>query len=63
MRTLIVVIGLTGLTVVTSAQSQEARTTLTVGTASADRGKVAYGELQVAQGSDAAIRAGDCCAV
>lgn len=54
MRTLIVVVGLAGLGVVTSAQNQDARPTLTVGTAVAERGKVAYGELQVAQGSDAA---------
>jgi predicted deacylase len=52
MRTLIVVVGLAGLGVVTAAQ--DARSTLTVGTASAERGKVAYGELQVPQGSDAA---------
>src|SRR4029450_182737 len=51
MRTLIVVVGLAGLGVVTAAQ--DARSTLTVGTASAERGKVAYGELQVPQGSDA----------
>jgi uncharacterized protein len=57
MRTLIVVIALTAFAVVSSAQSpsgQNARTTLTVGTASAERGKLAYGELQVPQGSDAA---------
>ena len=54
MRTFIVVIGLAGLSVLTGAQGQDARPTLTVGTAVAERGKMAYGELQVAQGSDAA---------
>ena len=55
MRTLIVVVGLTAFAVAPSALSpsgQDARTTLTVGTASAERGKLAYGELQVPQGSE-----------
>jgi hypothetical protein len=50
----IVSIGLAALVSVTTVLGQDARPTMTVGTAVAARGKVAYGELQVPQGSDAA---------
>ncbi|HYN05935.1 MAG TPA: succinylglutamate desuccinylase/aspartoacylase family protein [Vicinamibacterales bacterium] len=54
MRTFIAVAVVAGLGVVAAAERQDARPTFTVGTAVAERGTVAYGELQVAQGTDAA---------
>ena len=54
MRALIAIAGIAVLGAVTAAQSQDARPTLAVGTAVAERGHVAYGELAVAAGSDAA---------
>lgn len=54
MRTLIVVVGIAGLGIAVAAQNQDTRPTLAVGTAAAARGQVAYGELVIPPGSDAA---------
>lgn len=53
-KALSVIVGFAGLGIVVAAQGQDARPTLTVGTAVAARGQVAYGDLQVPAGSDAA---------
>jgi predicted deacylase len=50
MRTLIIVVGMVGLV----AAAQDPRPTMTVGTAVARRGELAYGELAVPAGTDAA---------
>ena len=54
MRNVAVALGLSGLGLVAVARAQDARPTLAVGTAVASRGQVAYGELQVPAGADAA---------
>jgi predicted deacylase len=54
MRSVILGVCWSALTLGAAAQSTDPRTAMTVGTASAARGTAAYGELRVPQGTDAA---------